>query len=138
MNITLEQGASATFYDIHDNDVVNIGSINGEGTIETEKQKIDEELLASFFKAGFKGIGKGVDYFHEYLLLDLKKSRTAKDFAMIAKIIYDSEQLAIKRATFKLWYESFCKAIGIECSQYRPYLLETMPTELKKEFSYLF
>lgn len=56
MEIKLESGANATFYDIHDNETVNIGKIEGSYTPEigykdtnNDNNELSEKIAGSFF-----------------------------------------------------------------------------------------
>lgn len=111
-----------------------IESTNNIGSFSSEQ--ID--ILKSYFIPAFKGMGKGINYFDENLLTDLKKSRTGKEYAVIAKLIQESPKVlpVVMKKSFKKWLEEFCLLIGIVNTQYKPSQLEITDT-IRSEFYYL-
>lgn len=97
------------------------------------KQKVNiteegKEILKNYFISSFKGMGNNnVNYFDEYLIPDLKKDRTGKEYATIAKLIFHSRELnrQKKPSSFSKWYEIFCNCLGIDKKTYRPNVLDT-------------
>ena len=101
----------------------------------TNEQK---ELLKTYFTSTFKGMGNNYNYFDENLIFDLQKNRTGKDYAVIAKIIYQSEKSnkEFKKKPFADWYNTFCSIMSIEKKTYKPSQIE-ITKNLKSEFYYL-
>jgi len=103
------------------------------------QRKIDIEKLKPYFKAAFKGAGNGspINRF-EWLVAHLQVERTAKAFAQIALMIYDSNVLnKEKPATFRGWYSIFCECVGCEMKSYNRCKLMNPPEHLKDLFNYL-
>ena len=103
-------------------------------------ESIDEEGLKEYFTSNFKG---GNLNRHDSFSLDLmpllKKKRTAKDYAKIALIIYNSTALSGQKKpnTFKDWYRAFAKLMGVDLKNcYKPSKLSDA-SNLEKEFSFL-
>jgi len=97
------------------------------------KQKVNiteegKEILKHYFISSFKGMGNNnVNYFDDCLIPDLKKDRTAKEYATIAKLMFHSREFnkQKKPSSFSKWYEIFCNCLGIEKKTYRPKVLDT-------------
>ena len=106
----------------------------------TIRQFTDEqiELLKSYFVAAFKGMGNNMNYFDENLLKDLKKNRVGKEYAEIAKLIFESPKFKteFKTKPFGSWYKTFCNVMGIKKLQYRPIQIE-IDDAIRSEFYYL-
>jgi hypothetical protein len=73
------------------------------------------------------------------MMEELKTNRTAKEFAQIAYLIYQSKQMNNRKPnTFADWYKIFCKNIGIEqVKGYKPNNLKNPSDAIKKLFNYL-
>jgi hypothetical protein len=99
---------------------------------------IDVKELEVYFTAQFKGMGGNLNYF-DTMINELKTDRTAKEFAQIAYMIYQSRHMnSRKPATFSAWYKIFCKSIGIiQSKDYRPNKLKNPSEALRKLFNYL-
>lgn len=97
-------------------------------------RQIDTEQLKTYFTPAFRGIGRGA-LIDQYSKLEerLKAERNAKDFALIAKMIYDSPHHINKQNTFKKWHQTFCAIIGCKYVEYRPNQL-TPSEAIKQEF----
>ena len=95
------------------------------------------ELLKSYFIATFKGMGNSINYFDEYLLIDLKKKRDGIEYAKVARLIYESPKSieGFKKRPFAHWYETFCNIMGIKKCQYRKSQIHI--DDIKREFYYL-
>jgi hypothetical protein len=97
------------------------------------KQKVNiteegKEILKHYFISSFKGMGNNnVNYFDDCLIPDLKKDRTAKEYATIAKLMFHSREFnkQKKPRSFSKWYEIFCNCLGIEKKTYKPNVLDT-------------
>lgn len=82
---------------------------NDEKNEETSKNL---EELANYFKAKFRGFGGGHDYFSD-LVKDALNLSTDKELGMVAYLIYQSNQLNIRRPkTFSSWIRTFFKLLG--------------------------
>lgn len=101
-------------------------------------RQIDTAQLQYYFKPVFRGIGRGniVDFFTPFVE-KLKGQRNAKDFAIIAKMIYDSPHHTNKLSTFTKWHQTFCTIVGCKYVPYKPNRLSPTPA-LKSEFSSLY
>jgi hypothetical protein len=101
----------------------------------TDEQK---DILKSYFIASFKGMGKIVNYFEEYLIVDLMKHRTGIGYAAIAKMIYESNNVtnSVSSMPFSKWYSKFCNIMSIEKRTYRISQIK-ITDKLKSEFHYL-
>ena len=106
-------------------------------SIIKQPKLIKEDELGKCFNAVFKGSGRNPNYFSE-LMDSLKLTRSNKEFAIIAHMIYESSYLIIKPNTFQAWYKQFCEYVGCKyIKSYKPSML--IPTDsLGKEFSFLF
>lgn len=94
--------------------------------------------LKKYFNSQFKGMGNGnINYFDDYLIPDLKKCRTGKDYATIAKLMQDSRYFIRNLTTrqWVKWYEIFCDSLQIKQMSYRKTQLDT--SEMSNEFYYL-
>lgn len=101
-------------------------------------REIDSEQLKHYFKPSFRGIGKGnIIDFYPSLVEKLKTERNAKDFAFIAKMIYDSPHHANRQNTFSKWHRTFCNIVGCPYVKYKPNQLAQPSEALKEEFSSL-
>lgn len=101
-------------------------------------RQIDTAQLQYYFKPAFRGIGRGepIDFYSKLIEM-LKVQRNAKDFAIIAKMIYDSPHHTNKLSTFTKWHQTFCTIVGCKYVPYKPNQLS--PTSaLKSEFSSLY
>jgi hypothetical protein len=101
-----------------------------------------KELLKTYFISTFKGMGNGnVNYFDEYLITDLQKNRTSKEYAQIALLIYQSDKSVrpFKEKPFAGWYNTFCNLMDIKKCDYKPATLtkDVKFEHLKREFYYL-
>jgi hypothetical protein len=70
---------------------------------------------------------------------ELKTDRTAKEFAEISFMIYSSRNIlnARRQKKFAVWHRLFCRAIGIEYTEYKPNKLKVPDEALKRLFNYL-
>lgn len=100
---------------------------------------INEEKLKKYFKLSFKGGGNGnMDHFQN-LVDDLKISRSDKDMARIALMIYESEKLldSMKPRTFAAWYKKFCELVGCEFHESYNKSKLNLSDEFQRGFGYL-
>ncbi len=100
-------------------------------------RQIDTARLKGFFKSSFRGIGNGnmIDLF-PLLVHRLQTDRNAKEFAVIALMIYNSPYHINRQCTFVKWHRQFCSMVECEYKPYRPSRL--IPSQsLKNEFSML-
>ena len=100
-------------------------------------RQIDSARLKGFFKSSFRGIGDGkpVDSFSQ-LVLRLQTDRSAREFATIALMIYNSPYHINMPNTFVKWHRQFCSMVECNYVSYRPSRL--IPSKaLRKEFSML-
>ena len=69
---------------------------------------------------------------------DLKLNRTAREFAQIALLIYESQHLNNRRPPhFSQWYKIFCECVGCERKKYDPKDLRPIRKNVLSLFSYL-
>jgi hypothetical protein len=111
---------------------------NKEKTGE-QQRIIDIDKLNPYFISTFKGMGNGIINHFDTMMEELKTNRTAKEFAQIAYLIYQSKQMNNRKPnTFADWYKIFCKNIGIEqVKGYKPNNLKNPSDAIKKLFNYL-
>jgi hypothetical protein len=98
------------------------------------------EILKSYFKADFKGIGRdNENKFDDLLIKDLQKPRNGKDYVAIALIIYENDKLigGKKPKTFEGWKNVFLDLTGIKPNTYHKYHVRNEVEKLKYEFNYL-
>lgn len=98
------------------------------------------EILKSYFKADFKGIGRdNENKFDELLIKDLQKPRNGKDYVAIALIIYESDKLigGKKPKTFEGWKNVFLDLTGIKPNTYHKFHVRNEVEKLQYEFNYL-
>ena len=88
---------------------------------ETAKAErvIDETTISSWFNSRFKGAGGNQNHLPD-IILDLKRSRSNKDFAKIALLIYESKFCVVKAQPFSKFYKNFCSAVGCQMRKYDP------------------
>ena len=146
-NRTINVAAGATYIEKQENNFygnsqqvwndAKIGETNSEQKADETLRDLNETDLEGCFKATFKGAGRNIDYFHPNLLPDLRKTWSAKQHAMIALMIYESQWLSAKPATFQAWYKDYCRMVGCEyIESYHPSKLAASQG-LRKVFYYL-
>jgi len=105
---------------------------------EKPQRTIDEERLKSYFLSPFKGMGNGNINHFETMIEEFKTDRTAKEFAQIALMIYESQKMSDRKTnTFAEWYSIFCKCVDCDRKTYKPSQLKPFPEKLTKLFNYL-
>lgn len=103
---------------------------------ETAKSErvIDETAISSWFNSMFKGAGGNPNHLPD-LFVDLKRSRSDKDFAKIALLIYESKFCVVKAQPFSKFYKNFCSAV---CCTVRTYDRCKLRDEaFARQFTYL-
>jgi len=110
-----------------------------EDKTDKTRRQVNEEGLRPYFASTFKGMGNGNINHFTTLVEELKTDRTAKEFAQIAYMIYQSKQMNDRRpSTFAGWYKIFCENIEIKQSRgYKPNSLKNPSEAIKKLFNYL-
>ena len=106
---------------------------------QLQKKTIESNrTLEDYFIASFKGMGNGnIDYFNT-LVDELEGNFTAKEFAQIALMIYNSKKLNNRKPkTFKEWYKLFCMGVGCEQKTYTPNKLQHPKERITRLFNYL-
>jgi hypothetical protein len=99
---------------------------------------INAENLKDYFKPTFRGMGNGNINYFDAMIEELKTDRSAKEFAQIAYMIYNSSQLNHRKPnTFATWYRIFCENIGIKRGKYKPNNLKNPGEAINKLFNYL-
>lgn len=132
----------------HLNDIYNfyLSSSTSQQTTEQKQstktihkeRTIDAEKLQSYFLPAFKGMGNGTINHFDSMIEELKTNRSAKEFARIALIIYESDKVNRRKPkTFAEWHKIFCECIGCEQIKYDPNKLRNPRDNLKKLFAYL-
>jgi hypothetical protein len=124
----------------HQNDIAPKFNTNANKENTDKPQRtINVEKLKDYFCAKFKGMGNGNINHFDVMIEELKTDRTAKEFAQIAYMIYQSDQMnARKPSTFAGWYRVFCENTGIKQSKgYKPNNLKNPSDAIKKLFNYL-
>ena len=102
------------------------------------QRQIDVKELSKYFKPTFKGMGNGSINYLDIMIDELKTERTAKEFAQIALMIFNSQHLNDRKPpTFENWYKIFCSCIGCEKKTYQPKDLRSPKDSLIKLFNYL-
>ncbi|MDR2441639.1 MAG: hypothetical protein LBE12_19935 [Planctomycetaceae bacterium] len=111
---------------------------NKVNTVKPQRT-INRENLKDYFKSAFKGMGNGSINYFESMIEDLKTDRSAKEFAQIAYLIYESSHLNDRKpATFAEWHKIFCESIGIKQGKgYKPNHLKNPRDGIKNLFNYL-
>lgn len=113
-------------------------SNNSKEKIVKPQRTINNEKLKIYFSSTFKGMGNGNINHFDIMIVELNTDRTAKEFAQIALMIYDSNKMNDRKPkSFNKWYESFCECVGCEKKTYKPNDLKPLPKNLTKLFSYL-
>ena len=110
---------------------------------ENPQSKIDEpqkiEIFKNYFISKFKGIGHSENYFDNHFLVDLmKKRKSGIEYAQIAKLIYQSNELKpkYKEEPFRNFYKKLCDFLDIDMKSYDIGQI-TIDEELKNEFYYI-
>lgn len=98
------------------------------------ERNVDEEIVGSWFKATFKGAGRNINHLPD-LITELQQTRSNKDFAKIAFLIYNCKDSLVYSNTFSEFYSDFCRAVGCEQKQYDPCKLKD--EEFARKFPYL-
>lgn len=102
-----------------------------------QPRHIDKDGLADYFKAPFKGMGGGTNFF-AMLINDLERDWTEKDCCIIANMIYRSNVMNDRRPnTFKEWYERFCLMADCPYNARREPRHHQPTEDMKRLFSYL-
>jgi hypothetical protein len=103
------------------------------------QRTINIEKLKDYFNAKFKGMGDNNFNYFDWLVQHLQTDRTAKAFAQIALIIYESKTALnnSKPTTFKKWYSIFCECVSCKQKTYQPKDLRNPPDNIKNLFNYL-
>lgn len=75
-----------------------------------DNKVIDAKMLEPYFKPQFKGMGGGINKFATFVQ-DLQEKRTAKDYAKIAWVAYESKLMNDRKPiNFSGWLSIFFKA----------------------------
>lgn len=97
--------------------------------IQPELPPINEELLAEYMSAEFRGLGGHHNYMPEFLK-DLEELRndTNTEILRVATLLYDSKALATEPKSYKKWVEDFFNILGRK-SPANPSRTKSMPTK---------
>lgn len=81
--------------------------------IQPELPPINEELLAEYMSAEFRGLGGHHNYMPQFLK-DLEKLRKERDSEImrVATLLYESKALACEPKNYKQWVEDFFNILG--------------------------
>ena len=100
---------------------------------------IDIEKLKKYFTPIFKGRGNGINNF-EQLIVRLEIERTAKEFAQISLMCYESNYMSVEKPkTWNTWYKIFCDCVGCKKSSYdnKNTLRNSINKTLERDFCFL-
>jgi hypothetical protein len=103
------------------------------------QQEVDTEVLKTYFKPKFKGMGGNLDYFSVFTD-DLKTLNQPIDFARVALMCYEGDQMnSLRPAAFSKWYRTFCKIVGCihTTMDNKNKIRSNIPQNMKDRFSYL-
>ena len=97
--------------------------------IQPELPPINEELLAEYMSAEFRGLGGHHNYMPEFLK-DLEELRndTNTEILRVATLLYDSKALATEPKSYKKWVEDFFNILGRK-SPANPSRTKSMPSK---------
>jgi len=115
---------------------------NGEqvnDNIDKPNRVIDIEKLKKYFTPDFKGARQNINKF-EMLTVRLEIERTAKEFAQISLMCYESIYMSVdKPKTWNAWYEIFCDCVECKKGSYdnKNTLRKSINETLKRDFCFL-
>lgn len=130
--------ASKELTSLHDMYASQKSEQNQPTIITKPKRTININKLKEYFIPTFKGMGNGNINNFDLMIEELKATFTGKEFAQIALMIYESEQMNKRKPnTFSEWYKLFCEFIDCEQKSYDPNKLRNPKERITKLFNYL-
>lgn len=109
-----------------------------QSKIIPQKRNINVDNLKLYFVSNFKGMGNGPINYFDMLIDELRTDRTAKEFAQIALLIFESDKLNNRKPNcFSKWLRIFYSDIDVLYVNYKPSKLKNENKKIRKLFSYL-